>query len=76
MKLTNQQIRMMQEETTAQLVELLVRDRHLSVEEGLDVVYNSETYEKLMDTSTGLYSQSAGYVYSFLSNEQEYGRMG
>lgn len=75
MKLTEQQIRMMQEETTAQLVELLVRDQHLSVDEGLDVVYNSETYEKLMDPSTGLYSQSTGYVYSFLTNEQQYGQM-
>ena len=35
----------------------------------------SETFERLQDTATGFYYQSAGYVYSFLLNELKKGRV-
>lgn len=54
---------------------LLSKDFGLSVSEALDTLYNSETYEKLIDRSTGLYFQSALYVYSFLKNEITTGRI-
>ena len=38
-------------------------------QEALDVLYTSETFDRLQDDETGMYYQSAGYVYSFLSNE-------
>ena len=38
-------------------------------QEAIDVLYTSETFERLQDDSTGLYYQSPGYVYSFLQNE-------
>lgn len=76
MKLNAEQIKMMQEEIAAELVEFLVRDQHLTIEDGLDTLYQSDTYEKLMDSATGLYSQSSGYVYSYLQHEQCCGKMG
>ena len=39
--------------------------------EALDVLYTSETFERLQDTATGFYFQSVGYVSSFLKNEVE-----
>lgn len=51
------------------LVVMLVEDYQISIPEALDILYNSETYEKLQDTRTGLYFQSPVYVYDFLLNE-------
>ena len=42
---------------------------HYTPEEAIDVLYTSETFERLQDDATGLYNQSPGYVYSFLQNE-------
>ena len=42
-----------------------------SVEEALDTLYNSETFDRLQDSATGFYYQSVGYVASFLQNEVE-----
>lgn len=38
-------------------------------------LYNSATYEKLINPTTGLYFQSSKYVYSFLKKEMETGRI-
>jgi len=45
------------------------------LEEALDVLYNSTLYQKLKDPDTGLYYQSPGYVYSYLKNEIDTGKM-
>ena len=37
--------------------------------EAIEVLYTSETFNRLQDDATGLYYQSPGYVYSFLQNE-------
>ena len=48
---------------------LMEKDPHLSVEQSLSIVFNSETYQRLQRDATHLYSQSARYVYSFLLSE-------
>ena len=68
-KLTPQQIQIMKDDLAVELVESLVDEFHYTPQEALDVLYTSETFERLQDDETGLYYQSAGYVYSFLSNE-------
>ena len=35
----------------------------------MDTLYNSDTFARIQNVNTGLYYQSTGYVYSFLSNE-------
>lgn len=69
MKLTNSQIKMMQEDMCAELVILLIKNWNCSMDEALDILYNSETLKQLQNPSTGLYYQSPGYIYSFLENE-------
>ena len=45
-------------------------------EKALDTLYNSETYTKVLDLRTGLFSQSTAYVYSILETEILTGRLG
>lgn len=68
-RLTPQQIQLLKDELATELAGYLVDDYHYSPEEAIDVLYTSETFERLQDDSTGLYYQSSGYVYSFLQNE-------
>ncbi|MBO4370779.1 MAG: hypothetical protein J5808_05400 [Paludibacteraceae bacterium] len=59
----------MRERRLAQLAALLIEERGLSFSDAFRELYNSETYEKLNDPRSGLYIQSARYLYSFLENE-------
>lgn len=68
-KLTTEQIQLMKDDLCIELTEALVDDFHYSPQEALDVLYTSDTFTRLQDDATGLYYQSAGYVYSFLQNE-------
>ena len=64
------------EELVKELALRLMDERGLSMKEALDTIYNSETYTKILDLRTGLYSQSTTYVYSFLENEILTGKLG
>jgi hypothetical protein len=68
-RLTPEQIQLLKDELTIELAGFLVDDFKLSPQEAIDVLYTSETFDRLQDNATGLYYQSAGYVYSFLQNE-------
>lgn len=68
-KLTERQIQIMKDDISAQIAEDVVRDFGCSVQEALDILFTSDTFELLQDNETGLYYQSPGYVYSFLKNE-------
>jgi hypothetical protein len=69
MTLTDSQIKMMQEDMYASLVQLLMERWHYTMNEAIDTLYNSDTFLRLQDKRTGLYYQSPGYVYSFLDQE-------
>lgn len=55
---------------------LMSNDANISMEQALECVFNSETYQKLLDNKTQLYYQSAGYVMSYLQNELLTGKIG
>ena len=55
---------------------LMSNDANISMEQALECVFNSETYQKLLDNKTQLYYQSAGDVMSYLQNELLTGKMG
>lgn len=55
---------------------LMNNDTNISMNQALEYVFNSETYQKLLDNKTQLYYQSAGYVMSYLQNELLTGKMG
>ena len=52
----------------------LMQDKNISMTDALATIYNSTLYEKIIDTGTGLYYQSARYNYNMLSKELEYGK--
>ena len=68
-RLTAEQIQLLKDDLCVELAGYLVDDFHYTPDEAIDVLYTSETFDRLMDDETGLYYQSAGYVYSFLQNE-------
>lgn len=68
-KLTPEQRQLLKDELSVEIAGYLVDDFKLSPQEAIDVLYTSETFERLQDDATGLYYQSSGYVYSFLQNE-------
>ena len=69
MKLTDEQKEIMKEDMTEELITKLMASRHYSMNEAMDVLYNSDTFSRLEDDNTGLYYQSPGYVYSYLNQE-------
>ena len=40
--------------------------------QAMDIYYNSDTFDRLSNPATGLYYQSAGYVYDFLKKRDNY----
>ncbi len=68
-KLTPEQIQLLKDDLCVEIAGYLVDDFHYTPQEAIDVLYTSETFDRLQDDDTGLYYQSAGYVYSFLQNE-------
>lgn len=63
------------EEISKEIISLLMSERGLSMEDALRTLYTSDTYAKLIDLSTGLYSQSTAYVYEYLDKELTTGKM-
>ncbi len=53
---------------------LMENNPGMSMEQALDEIFSSDTYEKLMNDKTHLYHQSARYVYSFLEEEMCLGK--
>lgn len=54
---------------------LMDKDKSLNMEQALSLVFNSDTYQKLLDDKTRLYFQSPRYVFSYLKNELETGKI-
>lgn len=64
------------EDLVKELALRLMNDRNMTMKEALDTIYNSETYGKVLDLRTGLFSQSTTYVYSILETEILTGKIG
>lgn len=60
---------------TIELAQLLMEKYGWNTTRALDELYNSSTYRKIEDDRSGLYYQSAQYVFQFLKNEMETGIM-
>lgn len=59
----------------AELTHLLMKEYGYDYLRALDELYRSETFRKLEDERSGLYYQSAYYVFQYLKNEIETGVM-
>ena len=66
----------MKNEMVKDLASLLMeKDKSLSIDRALALVLNSDTYQKLLNDRTRLYYQSPRYVFSFLEDELETGKI-
>ncbi len=67
----------MKSDMTRHLACLLMKQRpNLDMEQALSLVFNSETYQKVLEDETRLYYQSPKYVFSYLRHELETGKIG
>ena len=57
-------------------VMLMQQHEGMSMQEALSMVFQSDTYQKVMEDNTRLYYQSPMYVFSFLEQELKLGKMG
>lgn len=58
-----------------QLALMAMDEYKLPMLKALELVYNSQLYDKIMDLETGLYYQSARYNYELLRHEVRYGKI-
>lgn len=75
MKVTDKDFQYMLECMERDVATLLVEKRGMTIRQALGVLYDSETYRLLQISNTGLYFQSPQYVYSFLQEEMDRGRI-
>ena len=69
-------IDMMKLDMASELAVLLMEENpQLTMEQALEIVLNSDTYQRLQKDSAQLYHQSPRYVYSFLETELKTGKM-
>lgn len=54
---------------------LLNENKEMKIDEALAIVFNSDTYQKIMNDKAGLYFQSPRYVFSFLESELKNGKI-
>jgi len=71
----NKEERFLIQSKVQKLVLFLVRDFNMSLLEAFRTVYNSELYDRLIDTETGLYYKSSVHAYSYLKNEIKKGKI-
>lgn len=71
----NQDIQFQIECLTVELAEILMEEYGWDIKRALDELYASETFARLNDPECGLYFESAVYVFSFLKNEIETGKV-
>ena len=60
---------------TADVILSIIEDTGFTVQDAMKSFYNSEVFDRLSDTETGLYRKSGGYVYQLYKTEKENGRL-
>ena len=57
------------------LVEMLTENQKIEYDVAMRMIYDSQVYEKVIDTETGLYRESPAYVYGLLQDELNFGHI-
>lgn len=71
----NKDIQFQIECLASELTEMLMEKYGWDIKQALDELYSSETFSRLSDPECGLYYESAVYVFDFLKNEIETGKI-
>lgn len=66
---------MLMEYNTQDIIEFIMSDLNIDYDEAMKLFYSSETFEKLYQIETGLYLESAAYVYGILQDERNFGKI-
>lgn len=69
----NKRMQYLVEGITKDVIGYLIEDNGYDLPTALKEFYNSETFAKLSDETTGLYIESSSYVYEMLKDELKYG---
>lgn len=69
MSITQDQLQFIINSDVEHIVSRLQCDKGMSLDEAFSSVYNSSIYKKLLNVGTGLYLQSADYIYDYLKEE-------
>ena len=57
------------------IIEYIVTDIQIEYDKAMQIFYNSQTFDKLMDIETGLYRESSAYVYGIFQGERNFGSL-
>jgi len=52
------------------VVRFISQDNNFSIDKSMNLFFNSNLFEKLQDIETGLYTESASFIYEMLKNER------
>lgn len=75
MNVSEQEYRWMVEQIVSDLINNLIEREGYEFARAFETVYASDTYQALQKPETDLYSQSSGYVYTFLLSEIRTGKI-
>ncbi|MCL2137950.1 MAG: hypothetical protein FWH41_00285 [Treponema sp.] len=73
--MADEKIRFMKDFVTTDVILAIIEDTGIAVEQAMKDFYNSEVFDRLCDTETGLYRESGGYVYELYKTEKKHGRL-
>ena len=68
-------IKFLTEASIQKIIGFIVVDNNVEYDEAFHAFYLSETFQKLNDPSTGLYRESAAYVYEIYKSEIQHGKI-
>lgn len=66
---------MLMEYNNQDIIEFIMSDLNIDYDEAMKLFYSSETFEKLYQIETGLYLESAAYVYGIFQDERNFGKI-
>lgn len=69
MKITKRQLDFIINSDVEELVSMLQKKCQMPLTAAFDHVYNSKTYQSLLNVRTGLFLQSPEYIYLYLKEE-------
>ncbi len=68
-------VKFLTEQNIQDIVCFIVEDEKIEYDQAIDDFYSSQVFEKLSDPATGLYRESAAYVYELYKAERRCGRI-
>lgn len=61
---------------TRDMLSILVEEREMTIAMAFETLYNSDTYQMMLNPASGLYFQSPRYVLAYLDKELTQGKLG